>query len=63
MKLAKTFKSKTIWFGIVVAILSVLQGFIFVLPFEPHWQALVGIVIAIIIVILRFVTHGSIDDK
>lgn len=59
----KAFKSKTIWFAIIVAILSVLQGFIFVLPFEPHWQALVGIVIAIIIVILRFVTHGSIDDK
>lgn len=63
MKLAKTFKSKTIWFAIIVAVLSVLQGFIFVLPFEPHWQALVGIVIAIIIVILRFVTHGSIDDN
>lgn len=63
MKLAKAFKSKTIWFGIIVAILSVLQGFIFVLPFEPHWQALVGIVIAVMIVLLRFVTHGSIDDK
>ena len=59
----KAFKSKTIWFGILVAILSVLQGFIFVLPFEPHWQALVGIVIAVMIVLLRFVTHGSIDDK
>lgn len=59
----KIFKSKTIWFGILVAILSVLQGFIFVLPFEPHWQALVGIVIAVMIVLLRFATHGSIDDK
>lgn len=59
----KAFKSKTIWFAILVAVLSVLQGFIFVLPFEPHWQALVGIIIAVVIVILRFVTHGSIDDK
>ena len=62
-ELKKALKSKTIWFGIIVAVLSVLQGFIFVLPFDPHWQALVGVLIAVVIVILRFLTHGSIDDK
>lgn len=61
--LKKALKSKTIWFAICVAILSVLQGFIFLLPFEAHWQALVGVIIAVIIVLLRFSTKGSIDDK
>lgn len=61
--LRKAFKSKTIWFGIIVAVLSVLQGFIFVLPFEAHWQALVGVIIAVAIVLLRFSTKGAIDDK
>ena len=61
--LKKALKSKTIWFAIAVGILSVLQGFIFVLPFEPHWQALIGIILAVIIVLLRFSTKGAIDDK
>jgi hypothetical protein len=59
----KAFKSKTIWFAIFMAILSVLQGFIFELPFEPKYQALVGVVLASIVTILRFSTHGSVDDK
>jgi hypothetical protein len=61
--LHKALKSKTIWFAITLAILSVLQGFIFVLPVEPHWQALVGIILAVAVVLLRFSTKGAIDDK
>ena len=59
----KAFKSKTIWFATLVAVLSVLQGFIFELPFEPKYQALVGVALAIIVTVLRFCTHGSLDDK
>ena len=59
----KILKSKTIWFGIIVAILSVLQGFIVNIPIDAHWQALIGMFIAVIIVVLRFMTTGSIDDK
>lgn len=59
----KAFKSKTIWFAIVVAVLSVLQGFVFVIPVEPYVQAVIGVALAIIITLLRFATHGSVDDK
>ena len=59
----KVFKSKTIWFAILVAVLSVLQGFIFELPFEPKYQAMVGVALATIVTLLRFSTHNSVDDK
>jgi len=59
----KAFKSRTIWFAIVVAVLSVLQGFVFYVPIEPVYQAVIGIALAIIITLLRFATTGSLDDK
>lgn len=59
----KVFRSKTIWFAIVVAVLSVLQGFIFVIPVEPQYQAMIGVAVAVVITLLRFATHDSIDDK
>ena len=59
----KMFRSKTIWFAIVVAVLSVLQGFVFAIPVEPKVQAMIGVVLAIIVTVLRFATHGSVDDK
>lgn len=40
-------KSKTLWFAVIIAVLSVLQGFIFQLPLTPFWQAVVGCVIAV----------------
>ena len=61
--LRKALKSKTIWFAIFVAVLSVLQGFIFVLPFDPQYQALIGVALAVAIVLLRFSTRKPIDDK
>jgi hypothetical protein len=56
-------KSKTMWFAVIIASLSVLQGFIFEIPLPPHHQALIGVVLAAIVTILRFVTNGSLDDK
>lgn len=47
----------------IVAILSVLQGFVFYVPIEPIYQAIIGIALAIIITILRLLTHSSLDDK
>lgn len=61
--LRKAFKSKTIWFAILVAVLSVLQGFVFYIPFHPKYQALLGVLLAIIVTLLRFSTRGPIDDK
>jgi uncharacterized membrane protein YgaE (UPF0421/DUF939 family) len=56
-------KSKTLWFAVVIAVLSVLQGFIFQLPLTPLWQAVVGCVIAVIVAILRFVTTMPLSEK
>jgi uncharacterized membrane protein YgaE (UPF0421/DUF939 family) len=56
-------KSKTIWFAVIIAVLSVLQGFIFQLPIAPVWQAVVGCAIAVVVVILRFLTTQPLSEK
>lgn len=57
------FKSKTVWYAIAVAVLSVLQGFVFLLPMTPVNQMLVGCGIAVGIVVLRFLTNAPLYDK
>lgn len=57
------FKSKTIWFSIALAVLSVLQGFVVQLPVPPEAQALVGAIIAAFVAYLRFQTKEPISDK
>lgn len=59
----KALRSRTIWFAIILAVLSVLQGFVFYIPFEPIYQAAVGVILAVIITLLRIITTGSLDDK
>lgn len=61
--LKQLLKSRTVLFAVAVAILSVLQGFIFMLPIDPHWQALVGCVLAVSIVLLRAVTNQPLSHK
>jgi len=61
--LKQLLKSRTVLFAVAVAILSVLQGFVFMLPIDPHWQALVGCVIAVSIVLLRAVTNQPLSSK
>jgi uncharacterized membrane protein YccC len=56
-------KSKTLWFAVAIAVLSVLQGFIFQLPLSPLWQAVVGCVIAVLVAVLRFVTTQPLSEK
>lgn len=56
-------KSKTVWFAILVAVLSVLQGFLFLLPIQPLHQMLVGVVLAVCIVLLRLVTTEPVNQK
>lgn len=56
-------KSKTVQAAIALAILSVLQGYVFLLPITPVQQMLVGLVIAVVVTILRFVTTSSLQDK
>ena len=56
-------KSKTVWYAIIIAILSIVQGYIGLLPMTPVAQMFVGIGISVGIVILRLLTTQPIGDK
>jgi len=56
-------KSKTVWYAILIAILSVVQGYLNLLPMTPVAQMIVGIVISVGIVILRLLTTQPIASK
>jgi hypothetical protein len=56
-------KSKTVQYGIAIAVLSVLQGFVGFLPTNPAIQAIIGCGIAGGIVVLRFMTTMPVDEK
>jgi hypothetical protein len=61
--LAQALKSRTVWFAIALAVLSVLQGFVIQLPIPPWGQALVGSIIAATIVVLRAITTQPLAEK
>ena len=56
-------KSKTVWYAILIAVLSIVQGYIGLLPMTPVAQMFVGIGISVGIVILRLLTTQPIGDK
>ena len=56
-------KSRTVQFGIAIAVLSVLQGFVGYIPADPAIQAIIGCSIASAIVILRFITTQPLSEK
>lgn len=56
-------KSRTVQFGIAIAVLSVLQGFVGFIPANPAVQAIIGCIIASGIVILRFITTQPLSEK
>jgi hypothetical protein len=56
-------KSKTVWYAILIAVLSIVQGYIGLLPMTPVLQMFVGIGISVGIVILRLLTTQPIGDK
>ena len=56
-------KSKTVWYAIVIAVLSIVQGYIGLLPMTPVAQMFVGIGISVGIVILRLLTTQPIGAK
>ena len=61
--LKQALKSRTVQFGIAIAVLSVLQGFVGFIPANPAVQAIIGCIIASGIVILRFITTQPISEK
>jgi hypothetical protein len=56
-------KSRTVLFALLLAVLSVLQGNIGLLPLTQIQQMYVGIAISVIVTILRIVTTQSISEK
>lgn len=63
MTIKQALKSKTVQYGVALAVLSVLQGFVGFLPANPAVQAMVGCAIASGIVILRFMTTQPVSQK
>jgi uncharacterized membrane protein YgaE (UPF0421/DUF939 family) len=56
-------KSKTVWFSIILAVLSILQGYVGLLPLDATGQMLVGVAIAIAVTLLRIITTQPISEK
>lgn len=61
--LKQLLRSRTVLFAVAVAILSVLQGFVFALPVPPAGQALVGCAIATAVVVLRAITTLPLKER
>jgi ABC-type branched-subunit amino acid transport system permease subunit len=63
MYLLQLLKSKTVLFAIALAALSVVQGYLGLLPLTQIEQMYVGIVISVIVTVLRIVTTQPLDQK
>jgi magnesium-transporting ATPase (P-type) len=58
-KLITLLKTKSVQWALVIAILSVLQGFVFELPLTPIHQMIAGVVISVVVVLLKFIETGA----
>jgi len=47
-------KNKTVQWSLVITVLSVLQGFVMEFPLTPVHQMIVGVVISVVVVLLKF---------
>ena len=54
--LKSALKSRTILFALLIAVLSVLQGFVYILPISPVHQMYIGLLVSVAVVFLRFIT-------
>lgn len=63
MNLKPIFKSKTVWFSVLLAVLSVVQGYLHVLPLTPVNQMYAGLAIAAVVTVLRAVTTQPLKEK
>ena len=59
----KAMKSRTVWLGIIVTVLSTFQGLISEFPVPYYWQGIIGSALGIIIILLRLDTTDGIADK
>ena len=56
-------KSRTVIFAILLAVLSVLQGYVGLLPLSQIEQMYVGIAISVAVTVLRIITTQPITEK
>lgn len=56
-------KSRTILFALVLAVLSVLQGYVGLLPLTQVEQMSVGIAVSMVITVLCIITTTPISEK
>jgi hypothetical protein len=56
-------KSRTVLFALLLAVLSILQGYVFLLHITPVHQMFVGIGLSVIVTILRIITTQPISSK
>jgi len=56
-------KSRTVLFALLLAVLSILQGYVFLLHISPVQQMFVGIGLSVIVTILRIITTQPISSK
>ena len=61
--MTKLLKSRTVLFAVFLAVLSVAQGYLFLLPVTPVEQMFVGIVLSVIITVLRLITTKPVLEK
>ena len=54
--LKSALKSRTVLFALLIAVLSVLQGFVYILPITPVHQMYIGLLVSVAVVFLRFIT-------
>ena len=63
MTITQVLKSRTVWFAIILAVLSILQGYVGLLPLSPTDQMFVGLGIAVVTTVLRIITTQPISEK
>lgn len=56
-------KSRTVLFALLLAVLSVLQGYVGLLPLTQVEQMYIGIAISVVITLLRIITTQPISQK
>jgi len=52
-------KNKTVQWSLLIAVLSVLQGFVMEFPLTPVHQMIAGVVISVVVVLLKFIETGA----
>lgn len=61
--LTQLLKSDTVKFALLLAVLGVLQGYVFLLPITPQGQMFVALGLAVAVTLLRLKTTQPISEK